>query len=138
MALITGKTIYILGAGASYHTGAPLLKDFLARARSLMASDSQLVYRESFENLFKWIDRLRAPAYYLEIDLDNLEHIFSLISMMQEVEDPDGDDETDEGDAKRHAGPEPASCDPANGRREPSGVEGLRRAATRSNPPRPS
>lgn len=89
MALITGKTIYILGAGASYHTGAPLLKDFLARARSLMASDAQLVYRQSFENVFKWIDKLRAPAYYLEIDLDNLEHIFSLISMMQEVEDPE-------------------------------------------------
>lgn len=91
MALVTGKTVYILGAGASYHTGAPLLSDFLARARSLMNSRIELRWRSSFQNFFNWLDKIRAPAYYLEIDLDNLEHIFSLISMMQELEQPEAD-----------------------------------------------
>ncbi|MBI1952894.1 MAG: hypothetical protein HYS41_02070 [Candidatus Omnitrophica bacterium] len=90
--LFPGKTIYVLGAGASMHTGAPLLNDFLARSRSLVAGNSGLKWKPAFENVLSWVDSLRSPAYYLDLDLDNLEHIFSLIAMMQEVSEPHADE----------------------------------------------
>ncbi len=76
LAQITGKTIYVLGAGASQHTGAPLLRDFLVTARILREEKSELRYRGSFDRVFEWIDTLRGSSYYVEFDLDNLEHVF--------------------------------------------------------------
>lgn len=91
MSQIVGKTIYVLGAGCSHHTGAPLLGDFLVKARLLMESESGLVYRESFERIFSWIDNLRSASYYVELDLDNLEHIFSLADMLRQIGSPEGE-----------------------------------------------
>lgn len=85
MAQITGKTVYVLGAGASHHTGAPLLKDFLVRARLLREGRGELKYKESFDKVFEWIDRLRGSSYYVEFDLDNLEHIFSIAEMSSQL-----------------------------------------------------
>lgn len=91
MSQIVGKTIYVLGAGCSHHTGAPLLGDFLVKARLLMESEKQLVYRESFERIFTWIDTLRSASYYVELDLDNLEHIFSLADMSRQIGSKEGE-----------------------------------------------
>lgn len=85
MARVTGKTIYLLGAGASQHTGAPLLKDFLLSARVLREEGGELRYQQSFDRVFKWIDSLRASSYYVEFDLDNLEHVFSLAEMSRQL-----------------------------------------------------
>jgi len=85
MAQITGKTIYVLGAGASHHTGAPLLRDFLVTARLLREGRNELRYRDSFNRIFTWIDSLRASSYYVEFDLDNLEHVFSLAEMSRQL-----------------------------------------------------
>jgi len=85
MTEITGKTIYVLGAGASVHTGAPLLNDFLVKARMLLESKTTLKHKESFERVFEWIDRLRGSSYYIDFDLDNLEHIFSLAEMQRQL-----------------------------------------------------
>jgi hypothetical protein len=85
MPLITGKTVYILGAGASHHTGIPLLGDFLFSARLLMESNNTLRYREAFELVFAWIDAKRGSSYYVELDLNNLEHIFSLAEMDRQI-----------------------------------------------------
>ena len=85
MAQITGKTIYVLGAGASQHTGAPLLRDFLVTARILREEKSELRYRGSFDRVFEWIDTLRGSSYYVEFDLDNLEHVFFLVEMSKQV-----------------------------------------------------
>lgn len=82
---IIGKTIYVLGAGASHHTGTPLLKDFLTTSRLKMESKKELVFKESFEAIFTWIDKLRASTYYVDFDLDNLEHIFSLADMKRQI-----------------------------------------------------
>lgn len=88
---IIGKTVHILGAGASAHAGVPLLNDFLARSRSLVSGKKDIKSQDSFTNVLKWVDSLRSPAYYLDLDLDNLEHIFSLVAMMREVGDPRAD-----------------------------------------------
>ena len=82
---ITGKTVYVLGAGASAHTGAPLLKDFLVKARMLYQSHSKLEKRDEFKRVFDRIDRLRAASYHVEFDIDNLEHVFSLAEMEKQI-----------------------------------------------------
>jgi hypothetical protein len=85
MANILGKTVYVLGAGASFHMGAPLLADFLVTARLLRDGKDPLTYKESFDRVFDWIDRLRGSSYYVEFDLDNLEHVFSLAEMGKQL-----------------------------------------------------
>jgi len=87
---VTGKTIYILGAGASFHAGAPLLNDFIVTSRFLLDSATDLKYRSSFLNIFKWIDSLRGSAYYIELDLDNIEHLYSLCEMKRQLGISDG------------------------------------------------
>ena len=77
MTKIVGKTIYVLGTGASQRTGAPLLRDFLVAARLLRyGRGGGLHYQKSFDIVFEWIDSLRGSSYYVEIDLDNIEHVF--------------------------------------------------------------
>lgn len=89
---IIEKTLYVLGAGASRHAGTPLLRDFLTNARLLMQSVSSLKHKAAFESTFDWIDSMRASAYYVEIDLDNIEHIFSLAEMMRQMNLEGGSD----------------------------------------------
>lgn len=75
----------MLGAGASHHTGAPLLRDFLVAARLLSERKRELYYKDSFERVFNWIDSLRGSSYYVEFDLNNLEHVFSLAEMSRQL-----------------------------------------------------
>ncbi len=90
MLQIVGKTVYVLGAGASRHTGAPLLRDFLVTARMLRDKGYPLRYKQSFDNVFAWIDSLRGSSYYVEFDLDNLEHVYSLAEMSKQVGEEKG------------------------------------------------
>lgn len=90
MVEITGSTVFILGAGASVHTGAPLLRDFLVSSRYLLQSKKDLIFRESFQKVFDWIDKLRGASYFIDFDLDNLEHVFSFAEMEKQV-NPDLD-----------------------------------------------
>ena len=82
---VAGSTVYILGAGASRHAGAPLLGDFLVTARLLRESQPDLVFHESFDRVFEWLDSLRGSSYYVEFDLDNMEHVFSLADMSRQL-----------------------------------------------------
>ena len=82
---VLGKTVYVLGAGASAHAGAPLLRNFLIKSRPLRDGRDELVYRESLDRVFDWIDGLRGSSYYIEFDLDNLEHIFSLLELESQI-----------------------------------------------------
>jgi hypothetical protein len=91
MSLIRGKTIYVLGAGASQHTGAPLLRDFLVAARLLLDGKAELKHRESFIKVFDWVNNLRGSAYYVEFDLDNLEQVFSIAEMLKQLGDGEGE-----------------------------------------------
>lgn len=82
---IVGKTVYLLGAGASVHTGAPLLRDFLVAARHLYESRQNLFKRDSFERVFEWTNHLKSSSYYVEVDIDNLENVFSLLEMGAQI-----------------------------------------------------
>lgn len=87
---IHGKTVYIIGAGASVDVGAPLLKDFLVSAKMLYYKGTIQDKRESFKLVFDWINTLRGASYYIDIDLDNIEHVFSLAEMHSQVGGNDG------------------------------------------------
>jgi len=67
--------------------GSPLFGDFLVQARLLFEGRDRdhLVYKKSFEAVFKWINTLRGAFYYVEFDLDNMEHIFSLAEMKNRI-----------------------------------------------------
>jgi hypothetical protein len=81
-----GRNVFILGAGASVHAGPPLLAEFIRRARSLLMDRTrQLLYKQPIERVLLWIDQLRASAYYVDFDVDNLEHVFSLAQMGKEA-----------------------------------------------------
>lgn len=83
--MTTFPTVYILGAGCSAHAGVPLLGDFLNRARSLPHIRSDLHFRQEFQIVFDWIDSLRGANAYLSIDLENLEHVFSLLEVSHQL-----------------------------------------------------
>ncbi|MFH0964821.1 MAG: hypothetical protein V2A58_12530 [Planctomycetota bacterium] len=86
-----GRTVFLLGADASCHTGAPLLADFLVQARRLCGRGG-LTYQSEFEKAFAWIDHLRSSAYYIDLDLSNIEHVFSMAALAQETGDPKGEE----------------------------------------------
>lgn len=81
---VEGPTVFVLGAGASVHAGAPLLRDFLARARDL--SKRGAVRRpEAFENVFRYVEDLLPAAYHVDVDLKNLEHVWSLAELQRQM-----------------------------------------------------
>ena len=92
MPVITGKTVYVLGAGASHHTGIPLLGDFLFTARLILESNRTIRYKNAFDLVFSWIDAMRGSSYYVELDLNNLEHIFSLAEMERQINPAENND----------------------------------------------
>jgi hypothetical protein len=86
---VVGKTVYVFGAGASAHAGAPLLGNFLSTSKQLLESTETLQFEESFDSLFKWIGGFKKSAVRLNLNFDNLEDVFSLISMAKEIGDPE-------------------------------------------------
>lgn len=80
------KHVFILGAGASADGGAPVLKNFLTKARSLRDSLSDSGIKNSFVRVFegiRWLQQTQAKA---EIDLNNLEHVYSLFEMAKALD----------------------------------------------------
>jgi hypothetical protein len=77
-----GKTVFILGAGASREAGAPLMADFLDKARQLLANGKvNDKDKKHFENVFEALVELRPTFFKSNIDLDNIESVFSAFEM---------------------------------------------------------
>ena len=73
------KTVFILGAGASKKAGAPLMAEFLDRARSLRSrSGSDAV---QFDKVFEAIKLLRMVYYKSHLELHNIESVFGAFEM---------------------------------------------------------
>lgn len=77
-----GKNVFILGAGASVHTQAPLMTNFIPRARALFAESNG---ERRFDDVFRVIDELRASSYYTSVNLDNIEDVFSIVHLAREA-----------------------------------------------------
>ena len=77
-------TVFILGAGASFAAGVPLIKDFLPVARDLFDNpDSDLGLGEArhFRDVFEFRSRIAQSREKIRIDLDDIEELFGLVEM---------------------------------------------------------
>jgi hypothetical protein len=86
---ILDHNVYILGAGFSRDAGAPLVHDFLDRAREFFDdpdSALDLQEREQFEQVFKFKREVAKAREKFRIDLDNIEQLFGLVEMSQRLE----------------------------------------------------
>jgi hypothetical protein len=76
------KTVFILGAGTSKDSGAPLMNEFLDRSRRLFGSgECGEKYREDFKLVLGAISDLQKIHSKSELDLYNIEEIFTAFEM---------------------------------------------------------
>ncbi len=81
------KNVYILGAGFSANAGAPIMNNFVEQAK-LLRDDPRLGLsdedKKTFERVFKRLAELRVAQARMTIDIENIEHLFSLLDMDME------------------------------------------------------
>jgi NAD-dependent SIR2 family protein deacetylase len=76
------ETVFILGAGASNHAGAPVMRGFLDRAFDLLeAGELGAAERIAFELVREGRDQLQRAHSKARLDLDNLEEVFGAFEM---------------------------------------------------------
>lgn len=77
------KTVFILGAGASKQSGAPLMSDFFDRAQDLLRMKTKGVIEaeKEFEDVFTAISELQRVHAKSYLDLNNIEIVFGAIEM---------------------------------------------------------
>lgn len=78
------KNVYILGAGFSANAGAPVMKTFVEHAKLLRDDPRRSLSNEdqkTFERVFKRLGELRVAQAKMTIDIENIEHLFSLLDM---------------------------------------------------------
>ena len=73
--------VFILGAGASKQCGAPLMADFLDVANQLLRSRSVEDKKEHFENVFRAIGALQSVHSKAQLDLTNIESVFTALEI---------------------------------------------------------
>jgi hypothetical protein len=73
--------VFILGAGASKQCGAPLMADFLDVAQSLTRTGETKAKKEHFENVFRAIGSLQSVHSKAQLDLTNIESIFTALEI---------------------------------------------------------
>jgi len=81
---VQDHNVYILGAGFSRDAGAPLIHDFLDKAREFFDnpdSGLDLSERVQFEQVFKFKREVAKAREKFRIDLDDIEQLFGLVEM---------------------------------------------------------
>jgi NAD-dependent SIR2 family protein deacetylase len=78
-------TVFILGAGASFEAGAPLMSTFLDRAEDLRRMGEVDDCAPEFDKVFSLIDALQALYAKSELDLNNIEALFGILEMASTV-----------------------------------------------------
>lgn len=75
------NNVYILGAGFSAEAGLPVISSFLVRMRDAvdwLDTYGRVSEREAIERVLEFRHESAAAGYRINIDLDNIEHLFSL------------------------------------------------------------
>ncbi|MFD3001949.1 hypothetical protein ACFS7Z_16370 [Pontibacter toksunensis] len=73
--------VYILGAGASFESGAPLMNNFLDVAEDLLRQGVFKEDQEKIELVFDLISELQIVHSKAQLDLNNIESLFGAIEM---------------------------------------------------------
>ncbi len=84
--------VYILGAGFSREAGLPLMTDFLHKIRNKFEDPSSNLsnhLQKDYEIVLDYRNGLRACRDYIQVDLDNIETLFSLIAIDCIYDHPD-------------------------------------------------
>ena len=93
------KTVFILGAGASKDSGAPLMNEFLDRSRKLYSSgECGERFREDFEHVFYAISKLQRIHSKSVLDIFNIEEVFAAFEMAKLINKFPGDEFNNEAD----------------------------------------
>lgn len=79
------EIVFILGAGASKHCGAPLMGEFLDRADNLRREGGGHIDHEAFNRVFNAVSELQKVHSKATLDLDNLESVFGAFEMAQVI-----------------------------------------------------
>lgn len=89
--------VFILGAGASRQCGGPLMGDFLDTASDLLLRGKIADQTEAFQAVFKAIGGLQIVHSKAEMDLNNIESIFTALELGKVIKQFPGlkDDEID-------------------------------------------
>lgn len=75
------NNVYILGAGFSAEAGIPVISSFLTRMRDAvdwLEKNGRVGERVAIERVLDFRHQSAAAGYRISIDLDNIEHLFSL------------------------------------------------------------
>ena len=76
------KIVFILGAGASKESGAPVMNNFLDIAKDLYSTNAIInESRSHFEQVFRAIGLLQSVHSKSNLDLENIESIFNAFEM---------------------------------------------------------
>lgn len=74
--------VFIVGAGCSVHAGAPIMSNFLERARDLLASKEVEDRREEFGTTFEVVSYLQRVHSKARLDHNNIESVFSAVDLV--------------------------------------------------------
>jgi hypothetical protein len=79
------EIVFILGAGASVAAGAPVMGNFLDRARDLWADPQRLLPQDEphFRRVFDTLQALQVVHSKSSLDLINIENVFTLLEMAE-------------------------------------------------------
>lgn len=80
------NVVFILGAGASRQCGAPLMFDFLDMASDLLHSNRVENKRAEFKKVFEAIGALQVVHSKAQLDLNNIESIFTVLELGQIIQ----------------------------------------------------
>ena len=83
MELKNDHTVYILGAGFTRDAGLPLISDFLVRMRDShpwLISQHRKPEADAVQKVLEFRLQAASAAYWTNLDLENIEELFSLAS----------------------------------------------------------
>lgn len=76
------NTVFLLGAGASKHAGAPVMSDFLEQSKNLLLRNViDEVDQSAFKTVFNIIGKLQSVHSKSKLDLHNIESIFTVFEL---------------------------------------------------------
>ena len=84
------RNVYILGAGFSYQAGMPLIKNFLEEMRSAffwLGDNGRSDEADAIKEVMRFRQKASASAARINIDIDNIEDLFSLIAAGKESDE---------------------------------------------------
>lgn len=77
--------VFILGAGASVSSGAPVMNNFLERAEKLYRTGKLREYSSHFDRVFETISEMQSIHSKSEMDINNIETVYALLEMAKVI-----------------------------------------------------